>query len=496
MRGIVHLIVCGVLILGCFSESTDGWETPMPDIGSHSSPQLADITGDGFLDIILGAGQNEFQPSKHGVFALDGLSGDTLWTHPCIDQMYGSAVFLDINRDRTPDALMVGRDKQLYAIDASTGQDIWSYELTSNEYDPLGLTRFNFYNPLLLEDLDADGVEDFMIVNGGNVNAIPGDTINRHPGVLLVMSSASGDIIVADTMPDGKESYMTPAIYRDDIGASHILFGTGGESVTGTLYTVPFDSLIGGSIQSAEAIYSIDNGHGFIAPPIVSDFTNDGYDDFVILDHGGEVILFDGQDRTQLWQVILCDIELNAQASPGYFNDDDILDLFINGARGTWPKNTGSYQFFVDGASGQIIKEFNVGCAGFASAVSIPSSENSQLSAVLLPVNEYDCRRNNTFYTTTWLQYFSIDTSYQLLATLEAGKNISSTPWVGDIDDDQQMDIIYVVNTNVRLIQEFLGMKVKRLETDISWTSEKYWDSYLGPKTNSRFDFQKSSFDE
>ena len=304
MRGTLLFLFCGIASLGCFIESIDSWETPMADIGSHSSPQMADITGDGFVDVILGTGQNEFQPSRHGIVALDGLSGDTLWTHPCIDQMYGSAVYLDINSDATLDALMVGRDKQLYAIDGKTGKDLWVYELYSNQYDPLGLARFNFYNPLLLEDLDADGVEDFMIVNGGNVNAIPGDTINRYPGVLLVMSGANGDVIVADTMPDGKESYMTPAMYRDDKGASHILFGTGGESVTGTLYTVPFDSLMGGSIQSAQSIYSINNGHGFIAPPVVSDFTYDGYDDFVILDHGGEIILFDGQNRDQLVRAV------------------------------------------------------------------------------------------------------------------------------------------------------------------------------------------------
>ena len=102
----------------------------------------------------------------------------------------------------------------------------------------------------------------------------------------------------------------------------------------------------------------------------------------------------------------------------------------------------------------------------------------------MLPVNEYNCRRNNPLYTRTWLHLFEVDTAYQLTQTLIAGKNISSTPFIGDLDADERTDLVYIVNENVRLIYEFLGLRVKRLELDIRMPKEKCWNQYLGPSSD------------
>ena len=37
---------------------------------------------------------------------------------------------------------------------------------------------------------------------------------------------------------------------------------------------------------------------------------------------------------------------------------------------------------------------------------------------------------------------------------------------------------------NVRLIYEFLGLRVKRLELDIRMPKEKCWNQYLGPSSD------------
>ena len=50
---------------------------------------------------------------------------------------------------------------------------------------------------------------------------------------------------------------------------------------------------------------------------------------------------------------------------------------------------------------------------------------------------------------------------------LHEGNNISSTPWVGDLDHDGKLDIIYVHGINDRHTYTFDGMKVHRIRTQI-----------------------------
>lgn len=473
-----------ITFLACQPEKPDRWEMAIPVIGSNASPKATDLNQDGVLDIVVGAGRNEFQASKYGIIAINGASGDTLWTYPCIDQMYGGAVFLDISKDGIDDVFMVGRNKQLYALNGATGDLIWKYELQSNEYNSLGLARFNFYNPVLVKDYSEDGIQDLLVVNGGNVRAAPGDSLNRHPGTLMILDGANGNIIAIDTMPDGKESYLTPTYHDfDQDGTKEILFGTGGETITGALYLTDEKALLANDISKAKKLMEINNQHGFIAPPVVVDITADGIKDIVALDHGGVIAAFDGKSYQQLWKTNVDNVELNAQPSVGNYNGDNIPDIFINGAKGKWPKNTSSEQFFLDGRTGEIIAKYNIGCAGFASSISL-DLDNDQIDEVLLPINDYDCRRNNTLFTLTSLHLFEVDTAYQLTQTLIAGKNISSTPYVGDLDGDERIDLVYIVNENVRIIYEFLGLRVKRLELNIRMPKQKSWNQYLGPDSD------------
>jgi hypothetical protein len=57
------------------------------------------LTNDGIKDLIIGCGKKEFQALDSGIIAVDGSNGKLLWHAPARDQMFGSAAFLDINRD-------------------------------------------------------------------------------------------------------------------------------------------------------------------------------------------------------------------------------------------------------------------------------------------------------------------------------------------------------------------------------------------------------------
>lgn len=62
----------------CAPAPPQGWATDLPELGGYASPRPADLTGDGALDIVIGAGKNECAAAKGGVLASDSRSGALL----------------------------------------------------------------------------------------------------------------------------------------------------------------------------------------------------------------------------------------------------------------------------------------------------------------------------------------------------------------------------------------------------------------------------------
>jgi len=137
------------------------WDKDFPVIGSQSSPRAADLNGDGVLDIVMGAGQNEFQFSKQGILALNGKTGELLWQQAATDQVYGSATFCDITGDGVKDVFIGGRSPHFRALNGKTGAVLWEYSYDQYKNDPImQYARFNFNNSVLVPDQNNDGLQD------------------------------------------------------------------------------------------------------------------------------------------------------------------------------------------------------------------------------------------------------------------------------------------------------------------------------------------------
>lgn len=466
-------------------QSTVVWNKSFAVIGSQSSPRTADLNKDGTLDIVIGAGKNEFQQSDMGILAFDGKSGELLWKQEARDQVFGSATFCDINGDGVKDIFIGGRSPQLKAIDGKSGTLLWEYKKERYSNDPvMQYARYNFNNSVLVPDQNNDGIDDLLTVNGGNALAAPYTSTYRFPGVLMLLDSKTGNVIAADTMPDGKESYMTPLCFSQPGSKDlFILFGTGGETIDGNLYISTISQLRSKKLSEARVIAS-EKGHGFIAPATLADISGDGYLDIIAISHGSKAVAIDGKDYHTLWTKSFPGTECSNSFAVGYFTDDNIPDFFTFISKGQWPNSTGTVQILLNGKNGNVDYIDSMGCTGFSSPVAYDLNDDGRDEAII-SVNDFDCSVGYASKAPARMENRLIaidfaDRSVNIIDRAEGFKNIFSTPWIGDLDNDGYLDIIYCQYYHRSDLLSFLGMRIKRIDTPVRIKKKVIWGAFLG----------------
>ncbi|MEM7369466.1 MAG: hypothetical protein AAF587_12760 [Bacteroidota bacterium] len=480
----------GVLILCCCFWSCTQVESPFEKswyrdfarMGSYSSPRLADLNGDGVLDVVMGGAKKEFEFCDTAVIALNGKTGELMWSASASDQIVGSASFVDITKDGLPDVVIGGRHAELIAIEGHSGRELWRYKTQDDVINTIGYIRFNFYNSQLIPDQNGDGIEDLLLVNGGNVHASPGSTKFRYPGVLAVLSSKDGTVIYAANLPEDKETYMSPLVHDfKQEGNLSIIFATGGETISGNLYIVPLSALQKNDISEAKILLK-GEGHGFISPPVLLDLTRDGIRDIVVNYHGGITYAIDGDSHEILWQVAEEGTEANGSLAVGDFNGDDVPDLFTHFNVGVWPNNTGDIQLAINGLTGEIISRDTIGDIGMYSPLAVDMNGNEQ-DEVLLDVNQYNYWTENKSFSKTahHIALFNFSGKGRSKFTqIQYCKNLASTPWIGDMDGDQKLDFIYCEMTNTPNFYEFYGLRIQRKATNFPAEKPPAWGAYMG----------------
>jgi outer membrane protein assembly factor BamB len=490
-KGFTFILIA--LFIACKTKKTElVWNQIFPVIGSQSSPKATDLNSDGVLDIVMGAGKNEYMQSEFGVIALDGKTGSLLWKHPSNDQIYGSATLLDINNDKTDDVIIGGRSNNLMALDGKTGKEIWKFKYQFETDSILKHTKFNFQNSQIIPDQNGDGQPDLLVQNGGNPKALANSKIGREPGVLMIMDSKTGNILAADKMPDNAEAYMPPLYIKQPDGVEYIVFGTGGETLDGQLFIAKLLDLKNKNLKNAK-VFASDVGHGFIAPTVAVDINNDQYLDLISISHGSKITATDGKSLKKIWELKIPNTESSNAFSVGNFNDDDVPDFFTFVSKGVWPESTGSVQIMINGKTGKIEYQNELGCTGFSSAV-IYDLNHDGIDEAILSINEMDCGKgfvknpqdsaNKSDKVTNKLIAIDFQSkNVQVIDETVRFKNIFSTPWIGDIDSDKYLDIVHCQYFSEGSdLMLFLGMQVKRISTSIKIDKPIKWGEYMGEK--------------
>ncbi|MDR8394122.1 PQQ-like beta-propeller repeat protein [Aliifodinibius sp. S!AR15-10] len=466
------------------AQINDEWTSEFSTVGIFSSPRAADLDLDGVKDLIVGAGRLEFQQTDSAVIAVSGATGEMLWNVSARDQIFGSAVLKRINKDDVPDVVIGGRSAVLKAIDGRNGHILWEFfpDADSLELNTRGF--FNFYNPQFIPDQNSDGKDDILVSNGGDVTAAP-DDLDRPAGKLMIIDGQLGTLLYSAMMPDGKETYMSPLVARmhQEEEELTIIFGTGGETIGGHLYSTTLSALKNQDISGA-AILASSESKGFIAPPVLADITGDGYYDIVANAVDGRMLAVNGRNNKMLWQTTIENAEAYSSIAVGHFDSDSTPDFFSTYGLGAWPDLLGSKQVMVNGKTGEITFQDSVGILQ-TSSPAVADFNSDGFDDALLSVNFVIVEKRIFKIMHNMLVVFDFhkDNIYQL-SDYQPGVNLSSTPWVGDLDGNGKLDIVFCSMTETRNTTSMNGFRMTRLSTDIVITSEIKWGAYMGSEYN------------
>ena len=455
------------------------WENEIDIIKTSSSVRSFDLNSDGTEDIVLSGGIDGY-PTPFGTVAIDGLSGDILWTKDNQNEWFISAQSFDFNLDGTPDVIVGGRDAALKVINGINGEEIWSF--WNSEENPNDYGWYNFYNPQLIPDQNNDNLPEILCANGGD-HSLDSSVSDRPPGHIMILDGYSGGILNNAVVPDSNETYMSPLyVDLDGDNSYNIIFGTGGETIQGNLWIADFDDLLNNDLSNSTSL--LPNPElGMLAPPSIAKLNNDETYDIIAQNFDGKITAIDGGNfENIIWEVNIEGTESAASAIIGNFtNNNNNADVFATLYVGGESSYSDFYQLLIDGENGDIMYMDSIGSFNFATPICFDSNSNGKDEVLISTTNSV----NGEFEHELILIDFINDTQTSIYSTI--GGDIYSTPLIKDIDNNNYLDLIFVTQKDNPFIPS--GIEIRRLET--SYWNPPFgvsWGSYMGTNYDGIFD--------
>ena len=461
------------------------WNTNIESIRSYSSPRPTNINNDNTLDIVFGGGVEGY-PTPFGVNAIDGFSGEVLWTMPTRNEMFGSPNFIDVNNDGIDDVIIAGRDAELRMINGQDGSLIWefweyaSFPVDDPQYiNPNDSGWYNFYNTQIIDDLNNDGIDELLCSNGGD-HSLDDIETNRPPGHILIVDSYSGNTLFSSVVPDSNETYMSPLLVDlDNSGDKKIIFGTGGETIGGSLFICSFEDLLNNDLSNSTTL--ITSELGIIGPPSLGDLNNDNIFDIVVQSFDGTITAINGYNYEIIWQLNLGGVESSVSPTLGLFSGEDSnIDVFCINYVGQQSSYNDFYQILIDGESGDILYLDSISDFNFSSAVAFDHNNDGKDEVLISTTNI-----SESFSHDLILIDFINDTT--TLLNTNNGGDVWSTPLIYDLDADNLLDIVFITQNDNPFVSS--GINVSRLSSNYLVPNQGVsWGSYMGTNYNSQFE--------
>jgi hypothetical protein len=483
MRKTVFLILLIHSVLGSAQISTI-WERSIRGGSNFSSPVFTpDLNGDGTGDLILASGiEGTFVDSA--IVALSGENGAVLWVRSARDQLFTTPHFHDVTGDDIPDVYVGGRNAQFMLLNGSTGESIWEF-WSDTSTNPADSGWYNFYSPIFTDDVNGDQIPELILTNGGDASAKSGDT-SRPAGRLLLLDGATGKIRAQIETPDRRETYFSPLIFVRDQADSLVLFGTGGETVSGHLYAIPLSDLRKEDTANIVTLLSGDT-KGFIASPIVLP-SPDKTEQLIVpqLDKGIISLESENLQSTLIYseadaEFYVTPVPLANRQTQG---KTSLQGLAWFSAQGVFPFYSSYRSLVSTGLSNNLTLDTTLGIYELMSPNAMDLDRDG-VDDLVIGVN-YDIGTQTVQYRNRlfWVNYMSGE--WQTLTPERTGLMLYAQPLFTDLDGNNQTDLIVISNDNESNWYNHSSYTISRFEFNQAPLLSGSWPSYRGVRGDAR----------
>lgn len=201
-----------------------------------SSPALADLNGDGRLDVVVGTGLNFGGSAGSFVLAVEGRSGARMWTAPTIGRVMASPAVGDVDGDGSPEAVVLSEGGQLRALRAD-GSVLWT---TCVDYTTRCPAGHQTHGQAVLADVDADGQVEAVVMAEHHLRVVDARTGHQERAANPTISVSAPGSAAAVALVGG-QTWIVQTGTRDVTGNGR---GVGDEQVVSVWRT---GTALGGS---------------------------------------------------------------------------------------------------------------------------------------------------------------------------------------------------------------------------------------------------------
>ncbi|XP_011168597.1 uncharacterized protein LOC105201976 isoform X2 [Solenopsis invicta] len=288
-------------------------------------------------------------PCLGGVLALNGKTGEIIWTHWTANSILSVDCGADLTDDKIKDCIISGRGEILQAIDGHDGSKIWEmplFHVDSSEQQ----TILDIYDARFIADMDSDGIGDVIashVVQSDNIQA----------SSIFVISGKNGHVIRNINLPYTEQLFTAPQIIVHPDGENIFVLATTSQQDDGGLYIVSQANIFyGDGLQLRKLNHN--TGKNALLPPILIDITSDGIEDIVAAMFNSTIMAYNGSTFEPIWNYTVPNSEVISIPIPGYYNDDDVPDFMVKHQIGN---GLSTYYYTVatviDGRNGQPLLE-------------------------------------------------------------------------------------------------------------------------------------------
>jgi hypothetical protein len=426
--------------------------------------------------LLLSVG-NEMRTSNvegGSALGLNVADGSVLWRVRTPEELFTVPMLLRVPDGEEPVYVFAGRNAAMVAVEPMTGRERW-------RFSPVGAAAreeklFNFYGGFSVYDQTGDGVGEIVVPNGGD-HLLPPDAQDRDPSTLMVVNGATGALVRRFRVVDGKETYCTMTLWRRPEDTL-VVYGTGGETVSGSLYGVSLRDFLRGQIGNSRVLVSSNSGHGMIGPPSYADLDGDQIDDLIVTPYDGRVVVLSGRTLEPLWvHQPTTEMETHGSVALSDVDGDGDLDVFANVMFGTFPAWEGRMLRVFNGLDGAVVAEHR-SMAKFVMASGLAADvDNDGRDEILFADVAFG--RIGQAPPTTVFRVWHVD-EQRFDDVYSASGMSGSTGWVGDADGDDKLEWYVALNG-------FETAGLVRINFAGTAPGGVAWGGYLGTRHDGRY---------